>query len=308
MKNSYDVVILGAGPAGLTASIYLSRLLVNNLIIENNAPGGKLLNTFRVENYTGIVNKTGPDIAIDFLNHAKSLGAKILINEIEKIENIEEKIKTIYLKDKKIIKTKAIIIATGLTAKRLEINDYDLLFGRGIHTCLICDAPFYKNKKIAVIGGGNSALEESIFATNFVKELDIININDKTTAFDYIVKELKEKQNVEIYNNSLIKKINHKDGEIESILIEDLKTKKQKEIKVSGIFTYIGWIPNTSFLPNKILNKDKYVLINENNETNIKGIFAAGDVIKREYRQLVIATSDGAKAALEAQKYLEKNK
>ncbi|BDV02656.1 MAG: thioredoxin reductase [Candidatus Hepatoplasma vulgare] len=308
MKVDYDVVILGAGPAGLTASIYLSRLSIDNLIIENSVPGGKLLNTFRVENYTGIIGKTGSEIAIDFLNHAKKLGAKILIEEIEKIDDLDKEIKIIYLKDKKIIKTRIVIIATGLTAKKLEINDYNLLFGKGIHTCLICDAPFYKGEKIAVIGGGNSALEESIFAINFVDKLNIVNITNEPTAFEYITKELKENKNVEIYNNSVIKKINHLNGNIKSIIIEDSKTKKEREIKVSGIFTYIGWIPNTSFLPFEILNKNKYIIVDKNNKTKIKGVFAAGDVIEKKYRQLVIATSDGAIAALEAKKYLEENK
>lgn len=307
--KKYDVVILGAGPAGLSASIYLSRMEVSNLVIDKGPPGGKLLNTFRVDNYSGMVGKDGPTIALEFLNHAKKFGSEIIKANLKEIKGIEKREKTIILDNNEKIITKSIIVATGLEPRKLEVDNYDQLFGKGIYTCLVCDAPLYKNKDIVVIGGGNSALEESIFAKNFVKNLYIINIAKQPTAYKYIKDEIEKNKNVKIINSFALSKINlNQNKKIESIIIKNVNTGQEKKIEASAVFTYIGWIPNTTFLPNEILNKEKYIVAKKDNSTKIKGIFAAGDVIEREYKQISIATSDGAIAALSAKKYIEQLK
>lgn len=315
-QNSYDTLIIGGGPAGLTAAIYLLRSNIKVLLIEKDAPGGKLLSTYSVENYPGFEFIKGFELAQNFYNQTLKLNLEVKFGEIEKIIDIDKKIKKIVFKEEEDIEpiyAKTIIIASGTKAKRLDIENYDKYFGSGISTCLVCDGNLYKNQEIIVIGGGNSAIEESIYASPFLKKITIINLADKLLAFDDLVSKIQKLKNIQIINSAKSKElVIDKDNKISGLKIIDLKTQKEKIINGKGIFTYIGWIPNNSFLINSVSEKITttfftHGFINVEHDTQktiIPGVFAAGDIVNRPYQQITSAVSDGTKAALSAIHYL----
>ncbi len=306
MSLIYDLVIIGSGPAGMSAALYAKRAELNVLIIEKGAPGGKLLNTHKVDNLIGFEGKPGSEIAMKFYEHVNNFAIKYEFSEVISIENIYQKEKKIILKNNKEIITKSIIIATGMNPKKLDAKGYDQFFGKGISTCLICDGAFYRNKDILVVGGGNSAIEESLFASNIVNKIYIVNNLESLTAFSSIVKSFNKLKNVELINNSEVVEIVGKE-KINYVNIINNKTKKITKLNVSGVFTYIGWIPSINFIKDKkILNDLNFVKANlKTNETLIPGVFAAGDIIEKDYRQITTAISDGTNAALSAKKYID---
>lgn len=305
--ETIDLLIVGGGPAGLAAAIYGARANLKTVVIEKGVPGGKLLNTHKIDNYPGFKGLSGTDLAIKFINHAKFLGALIEGDEVLKIDDIEKDYKTVILASNKKYRTKAIILATGMNPKKIPLKEYDIYFGHGISTCIVCDGAFYKNKDIAVIGGGTSASEESLFASNIVGNIYIINLFDKLDVVDSVRNSIEKTKNIHLKYNSELIKINGDGKKIFSITIKNTKTKKTEDIKVSGVFSYIGWIPASGFLKDiGVLNKNKFITINfKTGSTGIKGIFAAGDIVTKEYHQVSGAVSDGTNAALSAKKYID---
>ncbi|BDV03678.1 MAG: thioredoxin reductase [Candidatus Hepatoplasma scabrum] len=307
MEAVVDLIIIGGGPAGLAAAIYGARANLKTILIEKSVPGGKLLNTHKIDNYPGFKELSGTDLAIKFIDHAESLGIKIEGDEVSKIENIEDEIKTVILKSNKKYQTKSIILAMGMNPKKLPIKEYQTYFGHGLSTCIVCDGVFYRNKDIAVIGGGTSASEESLFASKIVRNIYIINLFDKLDVVDSVKEKIIQAKNIHIkYNYELIK-INGDGKDISSITIKNRKTNEIENINVSGVFSYIGWIPATKFLQDsKILNKDNFVTIDfKTGKTKIRGVFAAGDIVTKDFHQVSGAISDGTNAALSAKKYLD---
>ncbi|NQX83234.1 MAG: FAD-dependent oxidoreductase [Mycoplasmataceae bacterium] len=305
--NKVDLVIIGAGPAGLTSAIYASRSGYKTIVIEKSAPGGKMNNTHKIDNYPGLEGKEGWEFSMSFSAQAKNFGAKIIGGDVVEIKNLDSKdSKIVVLKNDIEYMCKTIIIATGLKPKKLEVVGYDKYFGKGISTCVVCDGAFYKGKDIAIIGGGNSAIEESLFVSDLVNKIYIINKFSEFNAEQITLNKLKGLKNIDFFYNTNVIKILGKNDKVSSIKIKNVNTKKEKEINISGIFTYIGWNAENFFIKDKeMLDKNGLLIIDkENMQTKYKGVFAAGDIVSKQFKQVTIATSEGTKSALEAVKYM----
>ncbi|MBR3660502.1 MAG: thioredoxin-disulfide reductase [Bacilli bacterium] len=301
----YDIIIIGAGPAGLTAALYASRAMKKILVLEAVSYGGQIINSSMVDNYPAIPHTDGYDFATRLYNQVKELKVDIKFERVIEIID-QDKYKLIKTKDNT-YESKTIIIATGNSSRKLGIDKEEELVGRGVSYCATCDGAFFKNKDVAVIGGGNTALEDAIYLSNIASHVYIIHRNDAFKAEDVLIKTIKEKNNIECIYNSNITKLNGEE-KLESIEITN-NDGTIKTINVSGIFIAIGRVPENEIFKNIItLDDSGYILAGENCHTNIQGIFVAGDARHKELRQLVTATSDGAIAATEAIKYLDNDK
>ena len=295
MKLDFDVVIIGAGVAGMTAAIYLKRSGINCCLLEREIPGGQINKSSSVKNYPGFVDISGPDLSNNIFKQVTDLGVTYKYGNVLKIE-IED--------DKKIVKTdieeittKNIIIATGRKARKLDIPGEAELIGRGVSYCALCDANFFKNEEVAVIGGANSALEEAIYLSNICKKVTIIYRKDKFRADEIFVNRIKNIDNIEVKYNSVVKSLNELDGRLKDITIESLG--KEEILPVKGCFIYIGQVPaNEAFKDILEFDDNGYIKVNSSNETNIKGIYAAGDIIKKDTYQLLTAMNDGVISAV----------
>ena len=297
----YDIIIVGAGPAGLTAAIYARRASKNVLVLEAKSYGGQIINTLDIENYPVEAHISGFDFATKLYNQAKDLGAEILFEKVVGITENQEVITT-----KNHYSAKSIILATGCENRKLGLSNEDELVGKGISYCATCDGAFYKNKDVAVVGGGNTALEDALYLSDIVNKVYLIHRRDEFRADESTVEELKQKSNVEFILNSNVTKLNANER-LESIEVTN-NDGSNKELKVDGLFVAVGQIPeNENF--KKIINVDNagYIIAGEDCTTNIPGIFVAGDNRTKELRQLVTATSDGAVAASKAIKYVSKD-
>ena len=297
----YDIIIVGAGPAELTAAIYARRANKKVLVLEAKTYGGQIINTLDIENYPVEEHISGFDFATKLYNQAKNLGTEILFEKVVDLNNLGKEKEVITTKN--IYKTKAIILATGSENRKLGLSNEDELVGKGLSYCATCDGAFYKKKKVAVVGGGNTALDDALYLSNIVEKVYLIHRRDEFRGAESTINKLKEKDNVEFIYNSNITKLNASDR-LESIEINN-KDGSITSIEVSGLFVAIGRIPeNQNFA--KIINLDEsgYIPAGENCHTNVDGIFVAGDNRAKEVRQLVTATSDGAVAATEAIKYI----
>ena len=295
----YDAIVIGAGPAGLTAAIYLKRANKNVLVLESNYVGGQIVNANNIENYPACPNISGYEFANNLLKQIKELGAIIKYEEVLSIKN--SKIKTV-ITTKGEYNTKTIIIATGEDVRKLGFEDKYI--GKGVSYCATCDGNFYKGKTVAIVGGGNTALDDALYLADIAKKVYLIHRRNEFRADQKTIDLLKKKNNIKYVLNSNITKINGKDS-IESI--EVVSDKKTMEFKVDGLFIAIGHNPNSKIFKD-IVNIDNNGYIKGTNvcHTNKIGIFVAGDVRRKDLRQLVTATSDGAIAATEAIKYLNK--
>ena len=306
MEIQYDVTIIGSGPAGLAAAIYATRANLKTLILESEAPGGKLVKTYEIENYPGIANISGVDLAMQMMEHSKKFGAKIEYGTVINIENHDD-YKLIILDNDKQISSKTIIVATGTKERKLALDNADELIGKGISYCAVCDGAFYRNKDVVVIGGGNSALEEALYLTQLVNKVFIVIRRDQFRADELVVENVKNNPKIEIIVKSIPNNIITNDGKVSGLEIKNVDTNETSIIECSGIFPYIGADPATSFLKDlNVLDENGYVIVNDKMETAIEGIYAAGDVIRKELRQVVTATNDGAIAANNAARYLNK--
>lgn len=298
-----DLIIIGAGPAGLTAAIYASRAKLNTLVLEDNIIGGQVRSTYTVENYPGFTEITGNELADRIQAQAEACGA--IIDEFDFIENV-------LLKDnEKIVETgdyiykpKAVIIATGATPKKLPIPSESKYLGKGVHYCAVCDGAVYQDEVVAVVGGGNAALEEALYLSNIVKKVIVIRRYDYFRAEAKTLEAASNKENIEImYNWDLVDVLG---GDfVEAAKIKNTKTGEEKEININGVFGYIGTEPKTAMFREYIKVKDNgYIEGDENMRTNVKGVYVAGDVREKMFRQITTAVSDGTIAALSAEKYI----
>ena len=300
----YDTIIVGAGTAGLTAAIYLRRASKKVLVFEAKSYGGQIINASIIDNYPAEPHISGFDFATKLYNQAKELGSEI---RFEKVVNIEDGDIKKVITEKDTYECKTIILATGSDNRKLGLEDEDKLIGKGISYCATCDGNFYKNKVVAVAGGGNSAIEDALYLSNLASKVYVIHRRDEFRAEDKLLNELKEKNNVELILNSNVTKLNSNDL-LESIELTD-KDGNKKVINLDGLFIAVGRIPeNENFASIVNLNENGYVIATEDCNTNVPGIFVAGDNITKTVRQLVTAASDGAVAASEAIKYINKNK
>ena len=299
----YDIIIVGAGPAGLTAAIYGSRANKKVLVLEAISYGGAIVNTVNIDNYPVNPGISGFDLATKIYNQAKEMGAEIKFEKVIDIKNNEN--------DKEVVtsratyKTKTIILATGSDNRKLKIENEDKLLGKGVSYCATCDGAFYKNKDVAIVGGGETALKDAIYLSDIASTVYLIHRRDTFKADESIVNKVKEKTNIQIIYNSNVTKLTG-DNVLEEIVVTD-NNQNKTNIKVNGLFIAIGRVPeNGNFA--KLINLDSngFIVATENCHTNIEGIFAAGDNRVKSLRQLVTATSDGAIAATEAIRYINR--
>ena len=304
MKNKlYDVVIVGAGPAGLSAAIYANRGNLNVLVIDKEMPGGKVVTTATVENYPGYDFITGPDLAYKMYDQCVKLGVEFIFDEVKNID-ASQKIKKVEL-NSNLIETKTIIIATGMKNRTLNIPGEEKLFHRGISYCAICDGALYKNKVVTVIGSGRSAVEESMYLADIASHVNLITNKKEFKADKKIVEKLSNFKNIEIFYETDTLSFNG-DEKLESISVRNNQINEEYQIQSDGAFIFIGFIPITPTVNNEsILDKEtNFIKVNEKMETKIPGIFAAGDILTKNYRQITTAVSDGTIAALAIIEYI----
>ena len=299
----YDIIIVGAGPAGLTAAIYGVRARKKVLVLEATSYGGQILTTADIENYPAYAHISGYDFATNIYNQAKDLGAEIKFEKVIDINNLKDHKEIIT--EKKTYKSKTVILATGSDNRKLGLEGEDELLGKGLSYCATCDGNFYKKKDVAVAGGGNTALAEALFLSNICNKVYLIHRRDSFKGEDVLVHKLEKKPNVEFIYNSNVTKLNGK-RKLTSIEITD-NEENVKELDVEALFVAIGRIPeNQNFAKLIDLDENGYVIADENCHTNVDGIFVAGDNRVKSLRQLVTAEADGAVAAVEATKYINK--
>ena len=301
--KSLDLVILGGGVAGLTAAIYASRAKLDTILLENSIMGGQVRNSFTIENYPGFKSIDGSELADRVQEQAEELGA--VIDEFDPVIDVkldsEEKIVET---ESYIYKCKAVILATGATPKKLPIPSGSDFEGRGIHYCAVCDGAMYDGKVVGVIGGGNSALKEAIFLTRFAKKVYLIRRYDYFKGEKAILDKVNKNDKIEIlYNTDLVDVKGN--TFVEKAVVRDVTTNEEREMDIDALFGYIGTEPKTKEFAEYIdLTPNGYIITDGNMRTNIDGVYAAGDVREKEYRQITTAVADGTIAALEAEKYI----
>lgn len=298
-----DIIIVGAGTAGLSAAIYAVRAGKSALVLEAKTYGGQIINTPEIENYPGIKNISGYAFATELYEQAKDLGAEVRIEKVEKIEDAG-KHKKVYT-DKQVYECKAVIMATGAKNKPLGLAKEEEFVGAGISYCATCDGMFYRGREVAVAGGGNTAIEDALYLSNVCKKVYLVHRRDAFRAEDSAVKKLKARENVEFVLNANIVSIIGTEG-VDGIEVEDKFTKERRNIEVSGLFVAIGQLPeNGNFRDVIALDETGYIIGKEDCRTDRKGIFVAGDCRTKAVRQLATAAADGAVAALAAVEYIE---
>ena len=304
MKYMYDVLVIGAGPAGITASIYLKRANLNVAVFEGNVPGGQLVNYNDIENYPGVKTFSAIELATDMLNHLDKLDIEVKYEQVVKIED-HQSFKRV-ISEAQSYDAKAVVIATGNIPRRLGVENEDSLAYNGISWCAICDGPIYKGKDVVVIGGGNSAVEESQFLTTIATSVTIVQNLSKLTAEAKAVEKLVNTKNVTVHYESLVKKFLKSDtGTLSGVVITN-KDGEEITLQADGVFEYIGMRPVTEMVSELGVTTDYgYIKVNEKMETTVPGLFACGDVTEKQIRQVVTAAGDGAVAAQNAIRYLE---
>ncbi|EIT87021.1 thioredoxin reductase [Fictibacillus macauensis ZFHKF-1] len=306
-EKIYDVVIIGAGPAGMTAAVYTSRANLSTLMLERGIPGGQMANTEDVENYPGFESILGPELSNKMFEHAKKFGAEYAYGDVKEIID-GDAYKTIVAGGKE-YKARSIIIGTGAEYKKLGVPGEMELGGRGVSYCAVCDGAFFKNKELVVIGGGDSAVEEGVYLTRFASKVTIIHRRDTLRAQPILQQRAFDHEKVDFIWNTTVKEIHGENNKVSGVTLVDTATGEEREFKTDGVFIYVGMLPlNGAFLNLGITNEAGYVETNALMETKVPGIFAAGDVREKTLRQIVTATGDGSIAAQSAQHYVEELK
>ncbi|HEY7508240.1 MAG TPA: thioredoxin-disulfide reductase [Nitrososphaera sp.] len=306
-KKHYDVVIIGSGPAGYTAGVYTSRAKLSVLIISGTLPGGQLMTTSEVENYPGFPSGIfGPELMMNMRQQAERFGAQIVDDEVIEVD---------FKKRPFIIKThsetydsKAVIICTGASPRKLGIPAEQQFGGRGVSYCATCDGPFFKGEDIVVVGGGDTAVEEATFLTKFGKSVKLVHRRDSLRASKIMEEKAKENPKIEFMWNNVVSDIKG-DKKVATVLLKDVKTGRQTEVRAGGLFVAIGHEPNTSIFKGHVDLDDKgYLVLKEHTRTSVEGVFAAGDVHDHRYRQAVTAAGFGCMAAIDVERWLSEQK
>lgn len=300
----YDVLILGAGPAGLTAGLYASRAMLKTGIIEKMLPGGQAAITAKIENYPGFPEPIGgSELTEGMRAQTERFGTEFITGEVKKVEKVESIFK-IHLRDK-ILEAKTVIIASGAEPRKLGVKGEKEFTGRGVSYCATCDGAFFRDKPIMVVGGGDTAIEEALFLTRFAKEITIVHRRDELRATKILQERAFDNKQIKFIWDSVVEEIKG-DNFVEEVIIKNKKTRQISSITVDGIFVAVGYVPNTEYLKDIVkLNENGYIATDERMATEIPGLFAAGDIREKTLRQVVTAVADGAIAAVEASKYIE---
>lgn len=296
----HDLIILGAGPAGLTAGIYGARGGLDTVIIEKKSFGGQAAITPEVENFPGVQNVDGFTLTFTMEQQARSFGVDFVYDEVESV-SLDGDVKTIVTKNNGAIQAKTVIIACGAEAKKLGVEGETDLIGKGVSYCATCDGRFFKGKPVAVVGGGNTAVEDALYLSAFAKEVYLIHRRDALRASAVLSDKVKN-SSVKILWDTVIESLSG--NPLEKIVVKNVKTNEKTTLDVACVFVAVGQTPSSSLFTDKVAHENGYILADENMATNIDGVFVAGDVRKTPLRQIVTACADGAVAAESAIKYL----
>ena len=312
MENIYDVIIIGGGPAGLTAGLYAARGKMSTLVLEKEKAGGQMSSTNEIANYPGAIpNATGPSLTSRMLEQCQEFGAEFVKDTVKKVE-LQDKIKKV-IGEEKTYYTRAIIVATGATPRLLEVPGEKTFIGKGVSYCATCDADFFTGLEVFVIGGGDSAIQEALHLTKFARKVTIVHRRDSLRAAKSLQDKAIKNPKIEFLWNAIVEEIKG-DGIVESIVFKDVKTgeiieyRAQEEDGTFGIFVFVGYLTKTQLFQGLLdMDPTGYILTDENMNTNLPGIFAAGDCRSKLLRQVVTAVGDGATAAIQAEGYIEDN-
>ena len=303
-QKTYDTIIIGSGPAGLTAAIYASRAKLKTLVVAGSTPGGQLTLTTDVEDFPGFPEGVqGPELMMKIRKQSERLGTEFIDGDATNVELKSKPFKVTVSAEAFLAKT--LIIATGASARWLGLPSEQKLIGRGVSACAVCDAAFFRDKKVAVVGGGDSAMREALFLTKFASEVNVIHRRDSLRAFPALQERVFAESKIKFIWNSVVEEVLGKD-KVEGVKIKDIKTGRVKDMKLDGLFIAIGHKPNTDFLKGKIeLDEKGYIVIKDKTNTSVPGVFAAGDAHDWQYQQAVTAAGTGCMAAMDAQDWLE---
>lgn len=297
-----ELVIIGAGPAGMTAAIYGRRSGLDVLLLEKGATGGQINITDEIENWPGVQHATGPELGNMFREHALKFNTEIRIADVKKVELRDGK--KIVVTDKGDIEAEAIVVATGAHFRRLGCEGEAEHIGQGVSFCAVCDGAFYEGEEVAVVGGGNTAVEEGVYLTKFASKVYIIHRRDEFRADRAAIEHAMSNPKIVPVWNSVVEKIEG-DGVVENLVLKNVKTGELSNLKVAGVFMFVGQTPDDDCVRGLVkAEKGGWILVNEHMETSVEGIFAAGDVCSKHLRQVITAASDGAIAAMGASAYI----
>jgi thioredoxin reductase (NADPH) len=304
----YDLIIVGGGPAGLTAGIYAMRAALKTVLIERGVPGGQVAITKEVENYPGFIEIGGFDLCEKFLQHAKRYDLEILEQEASVTEpGIEYH--SVRLADGTLLKAHAVILAAGGTARKLGIPGENENFGKGVSYCATCDGFFFRDKVVAVVGGGDTALEDALYLSKITRKVYLVHRREAFRGSRILQQRVFAEPRIEIIYNTVVTAINGDDSGVRDISLKDTQTGNRRNVDTEGVFIFVGFSPNNQLVPAGIkINTTGYVITDEKCETDIPGIFAVGDLRQKYANQIVLAAADGCTAALAAAYYVETRK
>lgn len=302
MNHRYDLIIIGSGPAGLSAAIYAQRAKLDTIVIEKEyMSGGQVLTTYEVDNYAGLPGINGYDLGTKFREHADGLGAEFVTDEVQSLE-LDGPVKKVVCQEQT-YEARTILIATGATHRKLDVPGEVELTGMGVSYCATCDGAFFRNKVTAVIGGGDVALEDAIFLARMCEKVYVVHRRDQFRGAKSIQDKLLSLENVEILWDTVVDSIKGKD-KVEALALTNKKTGSQMELSVDGVFVAVGITPNSQAFTESLETKQGYIIAGEDGQTSVPGIYAAGDVRTKLLRQIVTAVSDGANAITSVERYL----
>jgi thioredoxin reductase (NADPH) len=305
-KTKFDVIIIGAGPSGYTAGIYCSRAGYDTLILSGILPGGQLVNTTEVENYPGFENGImGPDLMIDMRKQSQRMGTTIIDDEAVDVDFRRKPFKVLTVSEE--YEARAVIIATGANPRKMGLKGEETFGGKGVSYCATCDGPFFRNQEIVVVGGGDSAIEEATFLTKFASTVHIVHRRAELRASKVMQERALSNEKIKFHWDSAVIDIKG-DQKVQQAILKNLKTNEETTLEIGGLFVAIGHTPNTKIFENQIdLDDQGYVVLKNNTHTNMEGIFAAGDVHDRTYRQAITAAAFGCMAAINVDKYISES-
>jgi len=305
MNNKVDdLIIIGSGPAGLTAGIYAGRANLQPIIIDGPTPGGQLISTSYVENWPGEIRILGPDLMKRMRDHAQHYGCTFIDGALTSIDLSQQPFK-LTLNQEQIMQARAVIIASGARPKRLGVVGEDHYWGKGVSTCAVCDGAFYKNRRVIVVGGGDTAMEDASFMTRFTDDITIIHILEKLTASQAMQQRVLDNPKIKIIYTSSVTEIRGNKEHVTEIVVTDTQNKQTKTLPADAVFIAIGLDPNTKPFENQLeLLKNGYIKVINGTHTSVPGVFVAGDVADFHYRQAITAAGSGCMAALDVERYL----
>ena len=306
MSETYDVVIVGSGPAGYTAALYAARANLEVLVFQGFEVGGQLMLTSDVENYPGYRDGVmGPDMMDDFEAQAARFGARMRPENVERVDLSERPFKLWAEGEEEPVLARSVVVATGAKAKWLGLPGEQRLRGRGVSGCATCDGFFFKDKRVAVVGGGDTAMEEATFLTKFAGEVILIHRRDQFRASKIMLDRAHNNPKITFLTDTVVEDVLGEEG-VEGIRVKNAKTGEERELEVDGFFAAIGHAPATGIFEDQVeMDEGGYILQKENTMTSVPGVFAAGDVSDKRYRQAVTAAGDGCRAAIDAERWLE---